>query len=583
MSPLRRHRWFVAAAGITLAFTAVSLLAHKSNALSVFADLTELLLMLIAAGVALANAFTRPRLERSFWVLMTLGFALWASNQAAWTYLESIVHRPVPDPFFFDIILFFHTVPLIAAIAWRPDLARKEGKVLLSVLNFLMLLGWWIFLYAFIVFPHQYVTPNVGRYNIYYDRLFGLENILLLGVLAISAFTSSGGWRRFYVQMLAAGVVYGVNSQLLDRAAANDTYYSGSPYDIGVIATVAWMAASLLSCREWNLTTVEFNLNRRIKNLAPRLAMLAILSLPVLGLWTVLADHSPAATRDFRVYAVLGGMFVLGGFVFMRQYLQDQALIRLLEDSRHTFESQKRLQNQLVQKEKLASLGTLVAGAAQEIDHPLHAVMTYSEQLWALEHLNEDQHSLLRKIVAQARRTGDLVANLLSFAQQTPGVKVLVDLNILLHRSVQMIESRHAGGKLRIVLSIEPNLPRVRGNANQLFQCFIELIENAMDAMEEAGGGTLQVNAHRLEDEIVLHFSDNGLGIREPERVFDPFYTTKPVGKGTGLGLSAVYGVVQDHGGQISCQNLPEGGALFILRLPVSAETAAQVAGAGSI
>jgi signal transduction histidine kinase len=579
MSLFQRHRWFVAAAGISLAFAVVSLLAHKSDGLTAFADLAGLLLMLSAAAATMVNAITRPRQERSFWVLMTFGFCLWAANQSAWTYWETILHRAVPDPFFYDIILFFHTVPFIAAVAWRPDLSRKEGKVLLSALNFLTLLGWWIFLYAFIVFPHQYVTPNVGTYNVYYDRLFGLENMLLLGVLAISVFTSSGGWRRFYAHLLTADVLYAINSQLLDRAAADNTYYSGSPYDIALIATVAWMAAASISARNWNLTKVEFNLDRRIKNLAPRMAMLAILSLPVLGLWTVLADNSSPATREFRIFTVLGGMLVLGGFAFLRQYLQDQALIGLLDESRRGFESQKRLQNQLVQKEKLASLGTLVAGAAHEIDHPLHAVMTFSEQLWAQEHLSEDQHALLRKIVAQARRTSDLVANLLSFAQQAPGEKILVDLHVLLHRAVQMIESRHAGSKLHIALSVEPNFPRVRGNANQLFQSFIEIIENAMDALEEAGGGTLQINAHRLGDEIVLHFSDNGHGIREPERVFDPFYTTKPVGKGTGLGLSAVYGVIQEHNGQISCQNKPEGGALFIMRLPLAAESVMQVAG----
>ena len=103
-----------------------------------------------------------------------------------------------------------------------------------------------------------------------------------------------------------------------------------------------------------------------------------------------------------------------------------------------------------------------------------------------------------------------------------------------------------------------------------------------MDALEEAGGGSLEITAHRLGDEAMLQFSDTGPGIREPQRVFDPFYTTKPVGKGTGLGLSAVYGVVQDHNGQITCQNKPEGGALFIIRIPAASESAAQVAGAGA-
>lgn len=571
MSSFQRNRWFVAAAGITLAFAAVSFTAHQSAGLTAFADFAGLAVMLMAAGVTLANTITRPTQERSFWALMTLGFSLWAANQAAWVHSEIILHRQIPDPYFFDIILFFHIVPMIAATAWRPDLAKKEGRVRLSAVNFLMLFGWWIFLYAFIVFPHQYVVLNVNLYNIYYDRLYLLENALLIAVLGLSVLTSFGGWRRLYLHFLAVGVVYGIGSQFLDRAVTNGTYYSGSLYDIPLIGTVVWMAAAALSSREWALHSGEFKFNLRWKKLIPQLAMLALLSLPVLGLWAVLFDRSPALSREFRVFTVLGGMLLLGGFVFLRQYFQDQALMALLQASRRGYENQARLQSQLVQKEKLASLGNLVAGAAHEINHPLAAVMSYSEQLWAQEHLTPEQNTLLRKIVNQARRTRDLVTDLLSFAQQAPGEKTLVDLSMLVYRATQMQESRHASTKIRVTVSITPDFPRVQGNANQLFQVFVEIVENAMDALEDAGGGSLEITAQHLGNEAVLQFSDTGAGIRDPQRVFDPFYTTKPVGKGTGLGLSAVYGVIQEHSGQIACQNKPQGGALFVVKFPIAA------------
>jgi signal transduction histidine kinase len=582
MSLLQRHRWFAAAAGITLVFAAVCLLGHRSLALTAFADLVGLALMLAALGITLSNALTRPAQERSFWLLMTLGFSLWSANQAAWSYLEVLLRRPIPDPFLFDIVLFFHTLPIIAAVAWRPDLRKKEKAVHFSALNFLMLLGWWVFLYAFIVFPHQYVVLHSPLYSVYYDRLYGLANVMLVAVLALSAWTGSGAWRRFYLNLLAASVVYGVNSQFLDRAAADNTYYSGSLLDVPLIATVAWMAATALSAREWDLQSQDFNLNPRWKKLIPQLAMLAILSLPVLGVWTVLFDHSPAPVRVLRLFTVLAAMLGLGGFVFLRQYFQDQALLSLLQESRRGYASQERLQSQLVQKEKLASLGNLIAGAAHEIDHPVTAVMNYSEQLWARERLTDEQKSLLRKIVNQARRTRDLVADLLRFAQQSPGEKTPVDLATLLQRATQTLELRNPGSKVRVSVTIASNFPRVLGNANQLFQVFVELIENAMDALAEVGGGSLDITAHRLGEEAMLQFSDSGPGIRDPLRVFDPFYTTKPVGKGTGLGLSAVYGVIQDHNGQITCQNKPEGGALFIVRIPSALQPAAQVAGAGT-
>jgi two-component system NtrC family sensor kinase len=171
-----------------------------------------------------------------------------------------------------------------------------------------------------------------------------------------------------------------------------------------------------------------------------------------------------------------------------------------------------------------------------------------------------------------------LISSLLSFAQQSSGEKMMVDVCTLLQRSVQMRELQHHDQKIRIETSLQPDLPRVWGDGHQLFQAFVQIVENALDALEEAGGGVLRVTAQAQGDEVMVQFSDSGPGLKEPLRVFDPFYTTKAIGKGTGLGLSAVYGVVREHRGQITCQNKPEGGALFMLRLPTAMELAPQAA-----
>ena len=244
--------------------------------------------------------------------------------------------------------------------------------------------------------------------------------------------------------------------------------------------------------------------------------------------------------------------------------------MRLLRDSRRSFENEQRLQSHLVQREKLASLGQLVAGAAHEIDDPLTAIMNYSEKLWSSQRLTPEQDALLRKIISHSQRTRELVSNLLSFAQQRSGEKILVDLSVLLQRSLQMRDVRRLDSKIHIETSIAAGLPPVWADGHQLFQAFVQIVENAVDALEEAGGGVLEVKARQKDDDVVVEFSDSGPGIKEPHRVFDPFYTTKPIGKGTGLGLSAVYGVVQDHRGQITCQNKTGGGAVFVLRLPVA-------------
>ncbi len=576
MSLFGRHRWFVLASAITLAFAVVSVTVPRGPALTGMVDV-EYLLLTLAAGVAmLANAWSTRGADRRFWALMGSGCILWSFNEAAWVYYEVLRHAPFPDPSFMDVFLFLHPVPMIAAVGLRPHRSAGEKKFGAGTLDFLMLLVWWLFLYAFIVFPSQYVSANVAEYDRNFGPLYLIECGVLVLVLGIAARGASVGWRRVYLNLMAASGVYALGSEAVNLALTKGAYYTGSLYDVPLMGAVSWLAATALTARERTLEAAPQKTQDRWGEIALRLAMLAILSLPLLGLWTFRWDHSPAPARTFRVFMVLAAMVVLGAFVFVRQYLQDRALIHLLQESRRSFENEQRLQSHLVQREKLASLGQLVAGAAHEIDHPLTAIMEYSEKLWSNERLTGEQDALVRKIVSQSQRTRDLVANLLSFSQQSSTEKAMVDLGVLLQRSVQMRELQRHDQRIRIETLIEPNLPRVWGDGHQLFQAFVQIVENALDALEEAGGGLLQVSAQHHGEEVLVQFSDSGPGLKEPLRVFDPFYTTKPIGKGTGLGLSAVYGVVQDHRGQITCQNKPEGGAVFLLRLPVSSQSAVQ-------
>jgi signal transduction histidine kinase len=130
--------------------------------------------------------------------------------------------------------------------------------------------------------------------------------------------------------------------------------------------------------------------------------------------------------------------------------------------------------------------------------------------------------------------------------------------------------------KIRVDLTQDGNCQRIRGDSGHLLLVFLQLISNAIDALEEVGGGTLDITLCPNGSQLMLDFADSGPGLKEPRRVFDPFYTTKPVGKGTGLGLSTCYGIIQQHDGEISCHNRPEGGAVFTILLPVAPEPTPQ-------
>jgi two-component system NtrC family sensor kinase len=278
----------------------------------------------------------------------------------------------------------------------------------------------------------------------------------------------------------------------------------------------------------------------------------------------------------------------IGFLVFLRQHLADKERVRLLEQSEQSIENLQRLQTQLVQSEKLISLGQLAAGAAHEINNPLTAILGYSDLLADDESLPEKSRGIASKIRDQARRTKTLVGNLLSFARQVPAERTLLDLNTVVSNAVQLRALDLRAGTTKVELQLESVLPGVRGDGNQLMQVFFNIVNNAIDAMEAAnGGGTLTIKTMRDRAYVVVLFSDNGPGIKEPHRVFDPFYTTKPVGKGTGLGLSICFGIVQEHAGRILCYNRQEGGAVFRVELPAVLAALptreAQLSGASSV
>jgi signal transduction histidine kinase len=570
----RQHWWLAVSAVLVVVCAAVSLTMPRGVGLYSFGDITALAMIGMATAVMVLNALRNRGQTRGFWTLMAAGCLLWTTNQALWTLYEAFLRKELPDPFIGDIILFAHVVPFMAAVALRPHRPQEEQKLYFTTLNFLMLLIWWMFLYTFIVFPDEYVVTNVPVYSRSFDLLYLLESLVLLAALGALALSTKGSWKRIYLGLFAANALYAFSSEAMNIAISRGEYFSGSLYDVPFIASLCGLVwVGLLALKLKPACDPAQSSNRWLA-MAPRLAMVAILSLPLMGFYAMFLDHAPEHLRHFRLMVTLAAMLVLGACVFIRQFLLDRQLVRLLESSNQSLENLQRLQSQLVQKEKLASLGQLVAGAAHEINNPLAAILGYSELLSGTPALSAEQVSMARKIGFQARRTRDLVSGLLSFAQQSPGEKTLVDVGSLLQRAMQMELLNLETRKIRPETQVAPDLPKIWGNSSQLLQCCLQIIGNAMDALEEVGGGTLVASARREGDEVLLEFSDTGPGIREPRRVFDPFYTTKPIGKGTGLGLSATYGMVQDHHGQIICYNRAEGGAVFVMRFSIARESA---------
>jgi signal transduction histidine kinase len=578
MSISRMTAWLVGAWMVFLGFYAgVSQYLGQGPSLSAFGNIVQCFVPLLANAGLLLNAGTPHWRRNFFWMLLALSCSMWMVGQFQWTYYEVYLHRTMPDLFAGDIIFFLRNLPLIAALALRPHLKRGEMRLGLGYMDFALLLTWWTFLYVYVVLPWMYVAPNVAIYNYNYNFLDYIQHVVTIAGFGLLWLRTRGAWRTAYVHLFGATALYMLTSLAINVAIGKNEYYAGSAYDLPLLTVFFWYAyAGFLAYKKRREleAPADAGPSGEAENpggdsvWATRFAMAAVLSLPVFALYALRVEHDTQAVRDFRLTVTLISALPLALLVFLRTHLADADRARLLARSASSIESLQRLQAQLVQSEKLVSLGQLAAGAAHEINNPLTAILGYSDLLADDTALPERTRATAGKIREQARRTKSLVQNLLSFARQVPPERTLLDINTVVTNAVQLRAlDLHSGGS-RIDLQLESVLPGVRGDGNQLMQVFFNIVNNALDAMMESGGGVLTIKTQRDRANVVLLFSDTGPGIHEPHRVFDPFYTTKPVGKGTGLGLSICYGIVQEHSGKIFCYNGQRGGAVFRVELP---------------
>jgi signal transduction histidine kinase/CheY-like chemotaxis protein len=242
----------------------------------------------------------------------------------------------------------------------------------------------------------------------------------------------------------------------------------------------------------------------------------------------------------------------------------------LLEQTREAYEGLRLAQEQLLQSEKMAAVGQLISGVAHELNNPLTAILGYSQLLKSEELTNSRGADYLEKLYKQAQRTHHIVQNLLSFARQHKPERAPVDLNQILEDTLVLREYDMKLNNIRIHREFSSDLPPTGGDFHQLQQVFLNILNNAVDALSEKGGrGEIWVRTEAAGDRLRVDFTDSGPGVQNPHRVFDPFYTTKPVGKGTGLGLSICYGIIKEHGGEIQVRNSPPRGATFTILLPI--------------
>jgi two-component system, NtrC family, sensor kinase len=218
----------------------------------------------------------------------------------------------------------------------------------------------------------------------------------------------------------------------------------------------------------------------------------------------------------------------------------------------------------------MSAVGQLISGVAHELNNPLTAILGYT-QLLETEELAPRVRDFIAKLHKQAQRTQKIVQNLLSFARQQKPRRLHVDLRTVMEDTIALRDYDLKANNIALRRDFDAALPAVIADPHQIEQVYLNIMNNAVDAMLEGGqGGNLNIRIYGENGHVVSEFLDSGPGISDPKHAFDPFFTTKGVGKGTGLGLSICYGIVKEHGGEISAENIAAGGARVRVRLPIA-------------
>ena len=346
--------WAIAICGLVCGVAAVSALVPRGFALTAFGDILQNLVLLSATIAFFLNVRASSPKTQLFWALMGFGLAMWLASQVMWTYMEVILRQEAPNPFIGDVVLFLHVVPMMAAVAIQPHVQNADHRPnRAGTLDFALLVTWWLFLYLFVVIPWQYVHPAEIVYGRSFDLLYVSEELVLAAGLLLVWRRSRGVWRDIYFNLFAASLLYCVASLVASEAIDLHLYYTGSLFDLPLIAAMAWFGRIGFLARKADAQSeLDTAPARSLGIWKARLAMLAVLVTPLMMAWAQFGGHVPQRVRNYRMFLTVAVMLVMGVLVFLKQHLLDQELLHLLRLSSHNLDETCRLKDELENKEQ---------------------------------------------------------------------------------------------------------------------------------------------------------------------------------------------------------------------------------------
>ena len=315
---------WASAVGLVL-LTAGCLFLRRGYVAAVVGDFCTTLLIVCPSLVFAWNGISAKGRLRWFWLLQAAGWTLWLADQLVWDYWDLVLQRRLPDMYPADALLFLAGAPMVAGLLLRPHRQTSSANVRLGLLDFLLLVLWWLDLYVSFVVCWQYPSPNDATYSRNFDRLSEAGSLLMVAVLVVFWRESAGPWKRFYAWFCGASIFNAIAFFVINRALGQGVYYTGSWYDLPYCGSFAVFAGIALAGRGLTPSS-ESSGEDSYGSWMANLAMLAVLSLPVIALIALLDPRLPHAASHFRVLATLTTMFLMVFLIFIQHRRLNQEL-----------------------------------------------------------------------------------------------------------------------------------------------------------------------------------------------------------------------------------------------------------------
>jgi len=425
----RRKTYLVLAVLFFLIHLAVASLVKPCFALTLFGDGVPCALLILAILSCAENFRINRGVLPLFWKLTATGLFTMLLSQSYWVYYDSLRRFGTPSPVVGDCMFLLAHVFFILALALRPHSVSAGRDLRIRRLDFALLALWWFALYGYFALPWQAVVKDFSMYNPAYYFLAFVQHLVLIAALLLFTVRKSGTWRMFYLNFVFAFILIAGGNLLLSISIDRGIYYAGGFFDTPFFLSLVWF--TIAGCYGPALRPIEEARPDRVLKQSvytARIAMCAVLSLPLLALLGIYHYAAPDAVAYFRLRIVFGAMFFLGALAFWKLNLLARELVHLVNLTQSSIENLEAVQNRIAQSQKLAALGRLAAGATHEISNPLTAILGYSELLADIPSLSPADRESAQIIQQQVHRAQAAVNSLRnSLRNPSPSLPMAID------------------------------------------------------------------------------------------------------------------------------------------------------------